>query len=848
MERLQQLSEIQPSVYPFMGDRTVFLSELDGLGYPIIPTLMIPPTWYGLFLNSIDWLEPLLTDLPDSVLHLNPDNAQQLQAIAQNIRHGILNNPLPMEWLEVLEQGLSPWSPCPIQFSPSIVGNLLGNGANWSQLANYHLNRSLDFQFTENQVDGIAHALKQCWAEPFRARNLLCWQRYGLSLHHFSIGVMAQPVPTVLSSGTLSLTADELILEAIWGLNFANQRGEERGEVYHMELESGHLITHHFHPQAIAYLPHHQTQPPIAREPQYQTQHGEGSPASVPHPSLEPHLFPPAQPYPPLRFHPSLPALLLHQSSNHPPVLNGAQLANFVHLAKQLRHHWGVPLTVEWMLQVKEPEQPPHISITSAYPYLLQFIPQPRDPLTSSSATEVAATPSHHQSLETTKIQSAPPLARGTGITSGVVTAVAYVIHSPTIEHLHRMPPGNILIARSILPSWLPWLSQCAGMVTEEAGMTSHCAILARELNIPAIVGVTNVTHLIQCGDLLTIEAPQGIIHRVHQKKPLVKKSSSHPFAPTPIPVHEHSSLPVISTQLMVNLNHPSTLSQITQLPIDGIGLIRSELMLLDIFRHRHPLHWVEMGDEKRLSHHITTYLKKIARMVAPRPVFYRSLDLRSHEFPSLDHRWSQEKEVNPILGMRGTLSYCHDPRLFNIELDAVVQLQRQGVNNLHLMLPFVRTVEEFQFCRQLAVEAGIDFTHLQCWIMAEVPSVLFLLPEYVNAGVQGVAIGMNDLTQLVLGIDRGHRSMNHLFTENHLGVKRAIAHLIQTAKNLGIPSSICNSTLANDPDLVADLVRWGITTISVEGYAIDQTYQAIVKAEARLPVGDGRFYPGLGQ
>lgn len=224
MERLQQLSEIQPSVYPFMGDRTVFLSELDGLGYPIIPTLMIPPTWYGLFLNSIDWLEPLLTDLPDSLLHLNPDNAQQLQAIAQNIRHGILNNPLPMEWLEVLEQDLSPWSPCPIQFSPSIVGNLLGNGANWSQLANYHLNRSLDFQFTENQVDGIAHALKQCWAEPFRARNLLCWQRYGLSLHHFSIGVMAQPLPTVLSSGTLSLTADELILEAIWGLNFADRK------------------------------------------------------------------------------------------------------------------------------------------------------------------------------------------------------------------------------------------------------------------------------------------------------------------------------------------------------------------------------------------------------------------------------------------------------------------------------------------------------------------------------------------------------------------------------------------------------------------------------------------------
>jgi pyruvate,water dikinase len=151
-------------------------------------------------------------------------------------------------------------------------------------------------------------------------------------------------------------------------------------------------------------------------------------------------------------------------------------------------------------------------------------------------------------------------------------------------------------------------------------------------------------------------------------------------------------------------------------------------------------------------------------------------------------------------------------------------------------MLPFVRRVEEFCFCRQRAELAGLTRDPgFQLWIMAEVPSVLFLLPEYVNAGVQGISIGSNDLTQLLLGVDRDNAAIAEVFDERHPAVKAAIAQLIQQAHQLGIPCSICGQAPTRYPDLVEDLVRWGIDTLSVDLEAVEPTYWAISRAERRL-------------
>jgi pyruvate,water dikinase len=271
-------------------------------------------------------------------------------------------------------------------------------------------------------------------------------------------------------------------------------------------------------------------------------------------------------------------------------------------------------------------------------------------------------------------------------------------------------------------------------------------------------------------------------------------------------------------------------------MPVDGVGLLRSELMLLEVLQGQHPQRWLQQQREDELREILVQQLCQFAKAFAPRPVFYRSLDLRSHEFQYLVGGSLAHPEANPMLGMRGTFSYVSNPALFDLELAALVQVQQSGYTNIRLLLPFVRTVEEFSFCRRRVEQAGLSQSpQFQLWIVAEVPSVIFLLPDYVKAGVQGISIGTNDLTQLLLGVDRDQAQMAAAFDERHPAVTQAIAQLIQMAKQAGIPCCICGQAPAQYPELIEQLVQWGIPSISVELDAVERTYHAIARAEQRL-------------
>jgi pyruvate,water dikinase len=176
------------------------------------------------------------------------------------------------------------------------------------------------------------------------------------------------------------------------------------------------------------------------------------------------------------------------------------------------------------------------------------------------------------------------------------------------------------------------------------------------------------------------------------------------------------------------------------------------------------------------------------------------------------------------------------DPTLFDLELAALKQVQAYGYSNVQLMLPFIRAVEEFTFCRRRVEQAGLtENPHFQLWIMAEVPSVLFLLPDYVKAGVQGISIGTNDLTQLLLAVDRDQERLGSTLDGRHPAVRRALQQLIQMAKQAGIPCSICGQAPAQYPELIDALVEWGITSISVDVNDVERIYNAIARAEQRL-------------
>jgi pyruvate, water dikinase len=225
-----------------------------------------------------------------------------------------------------------------------------------------------------------------------------------------------------------------------------------------------------------------------------------------------------------------------------------------------------------------------------------------------------------------------------------------------------------------------------------------------------------------------------------------------------------------------------------------------------------------------------------ITRAFQPRPVVYRTIDFRSNEFSGLEGGAGYEPvENNPMIGYRGCYRYVKEPDLFGLECEVLSRV-REETPNLHVMIPFVRTKWELEACLELIDASPLGRQRgLHRWVMAEVPSVVYWLPEYVGMGIDGVSIGSNDLTQLMLGVDRDSEVCAPLFAESDGAVLDAIGSIVETGRRLGITTSLCGQAPSNNPAFAEHLVRYGITSVSVDPSAATRTRRALASAERRL-------------
>lgn len=245
----------------------------------------------------------------------------------------------------------------------------------------------------------------------------------------------------------------------------------------------------------------------------------------------------------------------------------------------------------------------------------------------------------------------------------------------------------------------------------------------------------------------------------------------------------------------------------------------------------------------------VTDFIKRMAdgigvfaKAFAPRPVIYRAMDFRTNEFRQLDGGAQHEpQEANPMIGYRGCLRYTREPDLFALELKAIAEVRR-NYDNIHLMIPFVRTEQELASCLKLvdASPLGSDRT-MERWMMAEVPSVLFSLRRYAALGITGVSIGSNDLTQLMLGVDRDSELFGSAYDELDPAVLKAIHSIITQCRQLGLKCSICGQAPSVHDEYAEKLVGWGIDSISVSVDAIDSTRRNIARAETRILLESAR-------
>lgn len=479
------------------------------------------------------------------------------------------------------------------------------------------------------------------------------------------------------------------------------------------------------------------------------------------------------------------------------------KIIELARLGSLIEKHYFWPQDIEW-----------------AYKDTKLYIVQTR-PVTTSGNTETKLEKKESESLEKTAkaiiLQGAPA---SPAIASGPVVIIK------SAKELSKVQKGMVLVTEMTNPDYVPAMKRASAIVTDRGGRTSHAAIVSRELGIACVVGTEKATKKLKNGQIVTVDGARGIVY-LGALTPNRKDQDSTVGSAD---ISERKT----ATKLYVNLAEPSLAPKVASSNVDGVGLLRAEFILAQIGTH--PKKFIEDGKSDFFISKLAGELTVFAKSFGSRPVIYRASDLKSNEYRNLAGGDRFEPiESNPMLGYRGAFRYIKDPETFKLELEAIRKV-RQNHQNLHLMIPFVRSPKELKSVKDLVTASGLfDDKHFKFWMMAEIPTNVISLLEFIKIGIDGISIGSNDLTMLLLGTDRDNEEVATEFNELDPSVLWALEHLIKTCNKEGITSSICGQAPSIYPELTEKLVSWGITSISVNPDAIQSTRRIIAQAEHKL-------------
>lgn len=492
--------------------------------------------------------------------------------------------------------------------------------------------------------------------------------------------------------------------------------------------------------------------------------------------------------------------------------LTDEQAVELARLARDIEDHYQTPQDVEFAL---EQDKSGHVV------YVVQTRPE-----TFWSKMKTPSDTSARQLVD--RIVVVQGLAASPGLHAGRAKIVL------NLQDAGRMmKEKDILVTRMTNPDWVPYMKIAGAIVTDDGGTTCHAAIVSREMGIPCIVGARNATRLLQTGREYTVDAKAGVVYQG-----LVEDVLKPPAAP----VHEIPTvIPVTSTRIYVNISLPELAEKVArETRADGVGLLRAEHMMLSVGKH--PRLLIEEGGGQKMVDAFAEGVRKVATPFAPKPVIYRCLDFKPDEFLGLPGGEKYEREAghvgpNPLLGYRGCFRYVKEPDVFRLECRAIRKVREEfKLTNVHVMLPFVRTLEDFRNAKKILEEEGLkrgpDF---KLWIMCEVPATVLLIDKFIQEGIDGISFGTNDLTMLVLGIDRDDASIQEIYDERNLAVLRAMSHVIRICSENGVTTSICGQAPSNYPEVVEFLVREGVVSMSVNPDKVIETKQLVAGIEQKL-------------
>ncbi|NGM69620.1 phosphoenolpyruvate synthase [Natronolimnobius sp. AArcel1] len=771
------LDEISAGDIERVGGKGASLGELTGAGLPVPPGFVVTAGTYRSFIEAAEIDEELF-----EAVDVDADDSSALATAADRAQELILETPFPEDLREEIittYRDIGGEEEAFVAVRSSATAEDLPDASFAGQQETF-------LNVTE---EALLERVRECWASLFTQRAIYYRQEQGFDHSSVNIAVVVQQMVDAEKSGVMftshpSTGDPTMIIEAAWGLgeavvsgavspdNYVVSRGDRSTDVTVAEKKVMHIKDEETGETV---------ERPVSDERQTER------------------------------------------------VLTDEEIEGLVDLGERVEDHYDTPQDVEW-------------AIFEDDIYMLQSRPittiddgartEAADPIedTVSTAPGVAdgsGTQTASASTDSggaTGDSAGDVIIDGLGSSPGTVSGPAKIVTK--LDDLAKVAEGDIIVTEMTMPDMVPAMKRASGIVTDEGGMTSHAAIVSRELGVPAVVGTTNATTVLQDGQVVTLDGDKGTVLEGETVEPDEEAEPVEEVRPKS-PVK-----PMTATEVKVNVSIPEAAERAAATGADGVGLLRTEHMILSL--NQTPEKFIEENGTDEYTNQLVQGIRSVADEFYPRPVRVRTLDAPTDEFRQLEGGEDEPVEHNPMLGYRGIRRSLDRSDVFAHELEAFRRLYEMGYDNVEIMLPLVNDAEDVYQATKLMREAGIDPDKRKWGVMIETPASALAVEELAEAGIDFASFGTNDLTQYTLAVDRNNEHVADRFDELHPSVLRLIGDVIETCREHDVDTSICGQA-GSKPDMVQYLVNEGISSISANIDAVRDVQHEVKRVEQKL-------------
>jgi len=769
------LDEVNKEDLPLVGGKAAGLGETARMGAPIPPGFVITTEAFNYFIRSTGLHEEIKRIL-SSIIDKTPEEYERVSSILRRLIEG---RNMPKDLEEIIAGAYMELS---ARTGVRDVPVAVRSSATAEDINTASFAGQQETYLNVRGAGNVIEYVKKVWSSLYTARAMMYRDKMGIA--DAQMAVVVQKLLNSRSSGVLftldPVTGDrgKIVIESAWGLGESVVGGFVTPDRWIVDKETLSIVDKRISRKSVA----------IIRDEGGLTRKIE-----------------------------------LPEDKALEPSLSDDEVIRLATIALRLERHYGNPLDIEWAIDA-DMRPPDNIFILQVRP---ETVWRSGKVIDADRAGEL--------------VMEARAVVKGIPASPGVAVGKARVCL--TLEEARgKFRKGDILVTKMTNPDWVPYMRDASAIVTDEGGLTSHAAIVSRELGIPAIVGTGNATKTMRDGAEYTVDATHGVVYEGVIKSILEKRGATKETGATDeIILHLYRSVRT-ATGIYMNLGVPEKIDEYRNLPFDGIGLMRIEFVIAS-YIGEHPLHLVALGNEDKFVNKLAEGVAYVARAIYPRPVIVRFSDFKSNEYRQLRGGEKFEpEERNPMLGWRGASRYISSnyEKAFRLEVRAIRKVREEwGLRNVHVMIPFVRAPWEAKALVEVIEDEGLrrgrDF---KVYAMAEIPSIVLLTDEF-SRYVDGYSVGSNDLTQLIMGVDRDNevlvRQDPRYFDEREPSVLRAMFELIRRAHKYGKSVGICGQAPSVYPEVAEFLVRAGIDYLSVNPDSIIQTRLLVDSIERKI-------------